>query len=83
MKLNKKNNYGINDHNNDELKIIIIYAEFYIKDWKNNNKWRVYVISRNDIQNYKFENIILYFFPYANEKIYENCFNNKNKKIRY
>ncbi len=32
MKLNKKNNYGINDHNNDELKIIIIDAEFSIKD---------------------------------------------------
>ena len=84
MKLNKKNNYGINDHNNDELKIIKIVSEFYIKDWKNNNKWRAYVISRNDIQNYKFENIENFiYFPYANEKIYENCFNNKNKKIRY
>ena len=74
MKLNKKNNYGINDYNNDELKIIKIDAEFSIKDWKNNNTWRAYIISRNDIQNYKFENIEnLICFPYVNEKIHENC----------
>ena len=61
--------------NNDELKIIKINFEFSIKDWKNNNTWRVYVISRNDIQNYKFENIEnLICFPYKNEKIHENCF---------
>ena len=68
--------------NNDELKIIKINFEFSIKDWKNNNTWRVYVISRNDIQNYKFENIEnLICFPYANEKIYENPLIIKLKKL--
>ena len=54
----------------------------FSKKIEKNNTWRAYVISRNDIQNYKFDNIDnLICFPYTNEKIYENCFNNKNINI--
>ena len=81
---------NINDEN-DELKNIKIGTEFSVQDsslddfiLREGLEYEAYALSGSDIRSYKFEKIEnLICLSYTNEKIYEKCFDNENKKITY